>query len=115
MKHTSGRGNHTGDRHTAPRTVTRALSWIRESDVRSLMDWDETQWLEFCHVARKGYQSLSYAFIRDTRFELQRLLIADDPWGDQFPRDSWDLRLLDLATENQIVVGGQVEDVDAAS
>ncbi|MGW3496668.1 hypothetical protein [Streptomyces sp. NPDC001020] len=88
-----------GDRHTAPRTVTRALSWIRESGVRSLMDWDETQWLEFCRVARKGYQSLSFAFIRDTRFELQRLLIADDPWADQFPRDSWDLRLLDLANE----------------
>ncbi|WP_330301684.1 MULTISPECIES: tyrosine-type recombinase/integrase [unclassified Streptomyces] len=89
-----------GDRHTAPRTVTRALSWIRESGVHSLMDWDETQWLEFCHVARKGYQSLSYAFIRGTRFELQRLLIADDPWADQFPRDSWDLRLLDLANED---------------
>ncbi|MEU0119052.1 hypothetical protein ABZ137_36595 [Streptomyces bobili] len=37
-----------GDRHTAPRTVTRALSWIRESGVHSLMDWDEKQWLEFC-------------------------------------------------------------------
>ncbi|WP_329030913.1 MULTISPECIES: hypothetical protein [unclassified Streptomyces] len=30
----------------------------------------------------------------------QRLLIADDPWADQFPRDNWNLRLLDLANED---------------
>jgi integrase len=36
-------------------------------------------------------------FILDTRFELAHLLIAADPWADQYPRDTWDLRHLGLA------------------
>lgn len=94
------RRSELGHKHTAPRTVTRALSWIRQSGVHSLTDWDESRWQEFCRVERKGYNTLAHAFIQDTRFELRRLLIADDPWADQFPRDSWDLRLVGLATED---------------
>jgi integrase len=88
-----------GSRHTALRIVNRALTWIRQSGVRSLMDWEEDQWRDYCRVGSRGYNTLALAFIKDTRFELWRLLHAADPWADVYPRDVWDLRLVDLSSQ----------------
>lgn len=35
----------------------------------------------------------------DTRLRLHLLLASDDPWADQYPRGTWDLRLLGITEE----------------
>jgi hypothetical protein len=65
----------------------------------SLLDWDEAGWLAFHQARPRGYLSMSHAFIQDTRFELEALLIGDDPGADQYPRDSWDVRHLGVERE----------------
>jgi integrase len=87
-----------GYQHTAPRVVTKAVSWVRESGVHSLLDWDDSQWKAFCRPKPANYDTLSVAFIKDTRFELHALVIDADPWADQFPRQVWDLKHLGLNT-----------------
>ncbi|MEV7395129.1 site-specific recombinase [Streptomyces sp. NPDC091215] len=91
-----------GLRFTPARAVRRAVSWACQAPITSLIDWDETRWRD--HVApitpsgkRKGHNVVAFRFIADTRFALEHLLIADDPWADQYPRDIWDLRHFALA------------------
>lgn len=93
------RRHEQGYQHTAPRVVTKALSWIRAAGVHSLLDWDHAQWKAFCHPKPANYDTLSLAFIKDTRFELRALLIEADPWADQYPRQEWDLKHLGLNTD----------------
>ncbi|MEU9503164.1 hypothetical protein [Streptomyces sp. NPDC048196] len=63
-----------------------------EAPITSLLDWDETSWRD--HVAPlgadgkgHGHNAVAFRFIADTRFTPEHLLIADDPWADQYPRD----------------------------
>lgn len=77
-----------GSQYTAPRVVTKAARWVRESGVHSLLDRDDAEWKALCRPTG-NYDTLSLAFIKDTRFELHALLIADDPWADQYPREVW--------------------------
>lgn len=94
------RRHELGSQHTSPRVVTKAVGWIRDSGVHSLMDWDDTEWRRFCRPKPANYDTLSLAFIKDTRFQLHALLIDADPWADQFPRDTWDLKHLGLNTSD---------------
>ncbi|MEU3774249.1 tyrosine-type recombinase/integrase [Streptomyces sp. NPDC032472] len=91
-----------GLRFTPARDVRRAVTWVCQAPVTSLLDWSEDHWRD--HAApvgpsgrRHGYNVVAFRFIADTRFALEHLLIADDPWADQYPRDTWDLRHLALA------------------
>ncbi|WP_218018239.1 tyrosine-type recombinase/integrase [Nocardia shimofusensis] len=93
------RRHEQGHQHTAPRVVTKAVTWIRSAGVHSLLDWDDAQWKAFCRPKPANYDTLSLAFITDTRFELRALLIEADPWADQYPRQLWDLKHLGLNTE----------------
>ena len=61
------------------RALKAAVRLARESGVESLLDLTATE-----------------CFLLDTRFRLEAILIEDDPWADQYPRDSWDLRLLGM-------------------
>ncbi|MCI2421150.1 site-specific integrase [Saccharopolyspora sp. K220] len=89
-----------GSQHTAPRVVTKAVHWVRAAGVHSLLDWDDTEWKAFCRPKPANYDTLSLAFIKDTRFELHALMINADPWADQYPRDVWDLKHLGLNTSD---------------
>ncbi|MFE9297854.1 tyrosine-type recombinase/integrase [Streptomyces niveus] len=91
-----------GLRFTPARDVRRAVTWACQAPVSSLLDWDETRWRN--HAAplgpdgrRHGYNVVAFRFIADTRFALEHLLIADDPWANQYPREVWDLRHFALA------------------
>ncbi|MCX5163726.1 tyrosine-type recombinase/integrase [Streptomyces sp. NBC_00264] len=91
-----------GLRFTPARDVRRAVTWAREAPTTSLLDWDESTWRD--HAAplglgrnRHGHNVVAFRFIADTRFALEHLLIADDPWAAQYPREMWDLRHFALA------------------
>jgi hypothetical protein len=91
-----------GLRFTPPREVRRAVTWACQAHVYSLLDWDETVWRDYIAPRgpsgrRRGYNVVAFRFIADTRFALEHLLIAGDPWADQYPCDVWDLRHLGLA------------------
>ncbi|WP_327101541.1 site-specific integrase [Nocardia vinacea] len=94
------RRHELGHQHTAPRVVTKAAGWIRSAGVHSLLDWDDEEWKAFCLPREANYDTLSLAFIKDTRFELRALLIDADPWADQYPRDTWDLKHVGLNTSD---------------
>ncbi|WP_254068841.1 hypothetical protein [Streptomyces sp. TM32] len=75
-----------GLRFTPARDVRRAVTWACEAPIASLLDWDESTWRD--RVAplgpggkRRGHNVVAFRFIADTRFALEHLLIADDPWG----------------------------------
>lgn len=94
------RRHELGHQTTAPRVVTRAVSWVRAAGVHSLLDWTDAEWKQFCRPKPGNYTTLALAFIRDTRFELRALLIAADPWADQYPRREWDLNHVGLNTDS---------------
>lgn len=94
------RRHELGHQHTAPRVVTKAIGWVRSAGVHSLLDWDDDEWRVFSRPREANYDTLSLAFIKDTRFELQALLIDADPWADQYPRDTWDLKHVGLNTSD---------------
>lgn len=80
--------------------VTSAVNRIAGSGVVSLLDLDEAGWRAVFGAGRRlpggqrDYASISLRFVLDTRQRLIELLIAEDPWADQYPRNTWDLRLL---------------------
>ncbi|ROO59112.1 site-specific recombinase XerD [Micromonospora sp. Llam0] len=82
--------------------VTTAVKHIVDAGVTSLLDLDEPGWRKVFGAGRRipcgqrDYASVSLRFVLDTRMRLIQLLIADDPWADQYPRDTWDLRLLGI-------------------
>ncbi|MBN1173222.1 MAG: tyrosine-type recombinase/integrase [Micromonosporaceae bacterium] len=82
--------------------VTTAVKHIVDAGVTSLLDLDEPGWRRVFGAGRRipcgqrDYTSISLRFVLDTRMRLQQLLIAEDPWADQYPRDTWDLRLLGI-------------------
>jgi integrase len=82
--------------------VSIAVKHIVDSGVTSLLDLDEPGWRAVfgtgkpIYGGRRLFASVSCKFVLDTRMRLVQLLIADDPWADQYPRDSWDLRLLGI-------------------
>lgn len=82
--------------------VTTAVKHIIDAGVSSLLDLDEPGWRQVFGAGRRipcgqrNYASISLRFVLDTRQRLIQLLIADDPWADQYPRDTWDLRLLGI-------------------
>lgn len=91
-----------GLRFTPARDVRRAVTWAARAPVVSLTDWSEDRWRDYVAPAgpggqRHGHNVVAFRFIADTRFALEHLLIADDPWADQYPRETWDLRHLALA------------------
>ncbi|MDI9886729.1 tyrosine-type recombinase/integrase [Streptomyces sp. HNM0645] len=91
-----------GLRFTPARDVRRAVTWACQAPVTSLVDWSEARWRDYVAPARPDGQRsthnvVAFRFIADTRFALEHLLIADDPWADQYPRETWDLRHLALA------------------
>lgn len=89
------------------RTIRTAVTMIcRAAATRglaSLLDWQEQQWRDFVggtRANRTSFQSSALQFILDTRLGLHILLTQDDPWADQYPRDSWDLRVLGIAHDD---------------
>ncbi|MFD6102900.1 hypothetical protein ACFWFQ_09570, partial [Nocardia salmonicida] len=68
------RRHELGHQHTAPRVVTKAIGWVQTAGVHSLLDWDDDEWRLFSRPREANYDTLSLAFIKDTRFELQALL-----------------------------------------
>ena len=95
-----------GRKLTPPRDVTRAVTMITDAQTASLLDWDEAAWRDWAaprtQARRPGYNTVAFRFIADTCFQLQRLLIAEDPWADQYPRDTWDLCLLGVPVEDTV-------------
>jgi hypothetical protein len=89
-----------GVKLTLPRIVTRAVAWADRAGVTSLLDWDEQQWRDFTSPRGHSVDIVAIRFLLDTRFRLEALLIGDDPWADQYPRDTWDLHHLGLANED---------------
>lgn len=93
------------NKRTVSGAVTVAVKRLADSGVTSILDWDEDEWRVFFGTSRRVYgdrrlfASVSLKFVLDTRIRLQRLLIAADPWADQYPRDVWDLRLLGIAAQ----------------
>src|SRR5437879_720657 len=87
--------------------VSIAVKHIIDSGVTSLLDLDEPGWRAVfgtgkpIHGGRRLFASVSCKFVLDTRMRLQHLLIVDDPWADQYPCDTWDLRLLGI-TEGRV-------------
>lgn len=82
--------------------MRRAVTWASQAPVTSLVDWSEAHWRDYVAPAnpdgqRSTHNVVAFRFIADTRFALEHLLIADDPWADQYPRETWDLRHLALA------------------
>ncbi|RQW98745.1 site-specific recombinase [Micromonospora inaquosa] len=91
------------NKRTTARAVTLAVKRLADAGVTSILDLDEDGWRTFFGTNRRIYEgkrlyaSVSLKFVLDTRIRLQRLLIGDDPWADQYPREVWDLRLLGVA------------------
>ncbi|GAB1645310.1 tyrosine-type recombinase/integrase [Krasilnikovia sp. MM14-A1259] len=86
-------------KRTPPRVVTSALSYLKRASVHSLLDYDEQQWrahVGTCVVNPTNEGGL--AFLLDTRLRLHSLLVSDDPWADQYPRDRWDLFIVNIRT-----------------
>jgi len=90
------------NKRTTAGAVTVAVKRLVDSGVTSVLDLDEDGWRTFfgtnrrIYAGRRRYASVSLRFVLDTRIRLQQLLIAADPWADQYPRDVWDLRLLNI-------------------
>jgi integrase len=90
------------NKRTTAGAVTIAVKRLADSGVVSILDLDEDGWRTFfgtnrrIYAGKRVYASVSLKFVLDTRIRLQRLLIAADPWADQYPRDVWDLRLLGI-------------------
>jgi integrase len=90
------------------RTAVEAVSIIcraveADPSLTSLLDWGEDQWRAHTggkRTNRHAFTSTALAFILDTRLRLHMLLVTDDPWADQYPRDTWDLRILGIQNEN---------------
>jgi integrase len=79
------------------RALKSAVNLARTSGVESLLDLTTAEWNMRLGGARlRSFGSMARCFLLDTRFRLEALLIEDDPWADQYPRDSWDLRLLGM-------------------
>jgi integrase len=91
--------NDEGTKRTPVPGVVRAVTLIRESGVSSLLDLTCEQWQERLKGRDASVSALGKAFILDTRLRLQMLLAGDDPWADQYPRGTWDLRLLGITEE----------------
>jgi len=89
-----------GVKLTAPRVVTRAVGWARRAGVVSLLDWTERQWRQFIDPQQRSRDVVALRFLLDTGFRLEALLIGQDPWADQYPRDTWDLHHLGLANQD---------------
>lgn len=83
-------------KRTPIRSVVTAVNWVRNSQVDSLLAWSQAQWRDHVAAHRGSMEIAARAFLLDTRFRLEALLIAADPWADQFPRDVWDLRHLGI-------------------
>jgi integrase len=88
------------------RTLRESVSLItlaHEHGLSSLLSWNDDQWSAFIggtRTNRTSIQSTALQFIRDTRLRLHILLVENDVWGDQFPRDTWDLRVLGIQSES---------------
>lgn len=89
--------------------VVRAVKRVAEAGVASLLELDEPGWRRAFDAGqrrmpsgRRDYASVSLRFVLDTRQRLQQLLIAEDPWADQYPREVWDLRLLGIGPESRV-------------
>jgi hypothetical protein len=79
------------------RALSAAVRLARESGVDSLLDLSVAQWkVQLGGDRLRSFNSMARRFLLDTRFRLAAILIEDDPWADQFPREVWDLRLLGL-------------------
>ena len=95
-----------GAKTARPRTISQAVGIIARAEqegLASLLDFDDDQWTEFVGGSRAGRSasaSTALQFIRDTRLRLHILLVEHDPWADQYPRETWDLRVLGIADEN---------------
>ena len=78
------------NKRTVAGPVTIAIKRLADSGVVSILDFDEDGWRTFFGTNRRVYDgkrvyaSVSLKFV-DTRIRLQRLLIAADPWADQYP------------------------------
>ncbi|MEU5547896.1 tyrosine-type recombinase/integrase [Streptomyces sioyaensis] len=98
--------NDEAAKRTMIRTVresVRLVAGAHDAGLTSLLDWDDEQWKAFIggsREARTSGQSTALQFIRDTRLRLHVLLAGDDLWADQFPRETWDLRVLGINDES---------------
>jgi site-specific recombinase XerD len=84
-----------GAKLTPIRALSAAVGRLEKAQVQSLLDLTEEEWRQHLDgAALRAFNSMARNFLLDTRFSLEALLVKDDPWSDQFPRDTWDLRLL---------------------
>lgn len=89
-----------GDRKTCLRSLSFALTWIRETAVTSLLDLDDDAWRTQARGpsgARPTNTALT--FVTDTRYHLE-VLLAGGVWEREYGRDVWDLRRFARAPEN---------------
>jgi integrase len=88
-----------GTKRTPVPGVVKAVTLVRESGVSSLLDLTHEQWQDRLKKHTTSVSALGRAFILDPRLRLHLLLAGDDSWADQYPRGTWDLRLLGIAGE----------------
>ena len=90
-----------GAKSTPVRALSAAVRLLHHSGVKSLLDLSYDEWREHLGGRRlRSFSSMARTFLLDTRFALETMLVGDDPWADQFPRDVWDLRLLGFASRS---------------
>ncbi|WNV83144.1 tyrosine-type recombinase/integrase [Umezawaea sp. Da 62-37] len=93
-------------KRTMIRTVRESVGLLEravDDGLTSLLDWDDKRWKAFVGSNRKGRtstKSTALQFLRDTRLRLQILGADGDPWADQMPRDTWDLRVFGIQNES---------------
>jgi site-specific recombinase XerD len=84
---------------TPVRALSSAVSLLARSGVHSMMDLSTEEWRAHLGGDRlRSFNSMARNFLLDVRFCLEVMLVEDDPWADQFPRETWDLRLLGLSS-----------------
>ena len=88
-----------GNKRTPAHGIVKAVTLVRESGVSSLLDLTGELWQDRLKKHVTSDSALARALILDTRLRLQLLLAGDDPWADQYPRGTWDLRLIGIAGE----------------
>ncbi|WP_228122218.1 tyrosine-type recombinase/integrase [Saccharothrix syringae] len=89
-----------GDRRTCLRAIQQAVTWIRESQVASMLDLDDDAWRKQAKgpSGKRGTNS-ALTFVTDIRYHLEALL-AGGAWEREYDRDTWDLRRLGRLPEN---------------
>lgn len=91
-----------GSKITRMRTLREAVRMIEcgiEQGLGSLLDFDDEFFATVIGAdrgQRTSMRSTAHQFLRETQLRLH-VLSVDDPWDDQFPRDTWDLRVLGIA------------------